>query len=204
MSETSRPNTKVARVIDEYDLVGKGAELEDAWTGATGERTSLRDLAEEFNRSVLEAALRQAGEAVAETDIDSAYQTLTDDDVPRADEMRKRRDLEDSGVDVDEVLSDFVTHQAIYTYLTEYREAELPDRSENLLERKTETLERLQGRTTAVTESTIETLVSGDKLTDRDYEVFVDVRVVCSDCGTDYTASELLRQGGCDCDAGTT
>lgn len=200
MTTSSRPNTKVARVIGKYDLDGFGDDLEDEWTGASGERTSLRDLADEFNQSVLQAALRSAGETVAETDVESAYRTLTDDDVSRADEMRKRRELERSGLDVDDVLNDFVTHQAIHTYLTDYRGAELPDRSEGLLDRKIQTLERLQGRTTAVTESTIETLVSGDYLTDREYQVFLDVRVVCSNCGDDYAASDLLRNGGCDCE----
>jgi len=54
-------NTKVARVIREYDLDGMGANLEAAWTGEAGERTSLRDLADEFNEAVLEAALRESG-----------------------------------------------------------------------------------------------------------------------------------------------
>ncbi|MFC6613938.1 rod-determining factor RdfA [Halopenitus salinus] len=200
MTTASRPNTKVARVIEKYDLGGLGEDLEEAWTGVAGERTSLRDLADEFNRSVLEAALRAAGETVAEADVESAYSTLTDDDVSRADEMRKRRELERAGVDVDDVLGDFVTHQAIHTYLTDYRGAELPDRSEGLVDRKIETLERLQGRTSAVTESTIETLVSGGHITDRDYQVFLDVRVVCGDCGTDHVVSDLLRDGGCDCE----
>ncbi|MGZ0746291.1 rod-determining factor RdfA [Haloparvum sp. AD34] len=197
----SRPNSKVARVIEEYELEGYGAELEAAWTGEAGDRTSLRDLADEFNRRVLDAAIRQSGGAPVSTDVQSTYRTLASDDVPQADRMRKRRDLEREGVDVDAVLDDFVTHQAIHTYLTDYREASLPERSADVLDRKAETLERLQGRTTAVTESTLETLTEADEVTDREYELFVDVRVVCGDCGTDYSIGDLLRQGGCDCDA---
>ncbi|MFC6771661.1 rod-determining factor RdfA, partial [Halorubrum pallidum] len=57
MTDTSsRPNSKVARVIEAYDLAGLGAQLERQWTGADGDRTSLRDLADVFNRRVLEAA----------------------------------------------------------------------------------------------------------------------------------------------------
>lgn len=197
MGDTTR--SKVARVIREYDLDGMGERLEAEWTGERGERTSLRDLADEFNRAVLEAAIRDGGGAVAEHDLESTYRTLTDDDVSRADEMRKQRELEEMGVDPDAVQSDFVTHQAVHTYLTEYRDAELPDDTEAAAERKAAVLERLQGRTSAVAESSIDVLTSNGELTDRDYEVFVDVRVVCSDCGTDYAAGELLRQGGCDC-----
>ncbi|WP_435064265.1 rod-determining factor RdfA [Halobaculum sp. EA56] len=195
----SRPNSKVARVIEEYDLSGMGEQLEVAWTGEYGERTSLRDLADEFNRAVLEAAIRDADGPIAETDLESLYRTLTDDDVSGADRMRKRRELESTGVDVERVESDFVTHQAVHTYLTEYRDAELPDRSEDVAERKAELLERLQGRTVAVANSTVDRLVENGDITDRSYDVVVDVRVVCGDCGSDYSAGELFRQGGCDC-----
>ncbi|NIC01067.1 rod-determining factor RdfA [Halobacterium sp. R2-5] len=200
MSESSsRPNSKVARVIEKYELGGMGEQLEVAWTGEHGERTSLRNLADEFNRAVLDAAIRRSDGSISETDLQNVYQVLTDDDVSSADRMRKQRELESMGVDVDGVQSDFVTHQAVHTYLTEYREAELPDQSGDP-DKKAETIERLQGRTSAVTDSTIEGLVSSGELSKHDYDVIVDVRVICGDCGTDYAAGELLRQGGCNCD----
>lgn len=194
-----RPNSKVARVIDAYDLEGMGERLEAAWTGEAGERTSLRDLAEQFNRSVLESALSEVGATAVSSDVETTYRILTDEDVSEADRMRKRRELEREDVDVETLRGDFVTHQAIHTYLTEYREAELPDRSADRVDRKAETMERLQGRTSVVAESTIEGLVTSGDLTDREYEVFVDVQVVCSECGTGYAIGELIRQGGCSC-----
>lgn len=195
----THPNSKVARVIDEYGLDGMGERLEASWTGDGGERTSLRDLADEFNRSVLEAAIRDAGGTAVSDDVETTYRLLTDDDVSEADRMRKRRELEQEDVDVSEVCDDFVTHQAVHTYLTKYREAELPDRSADRVQRKIETLERLQGRTSVVAESTIEGLVNSEDIADHEYEVFVDIRVVCSECGTGYAIGELIRQGGCDC-----
>lgn len=199
MDDTTRPNSKVARVIQAYDLDGLGDRLEAAWMGKDGDRTSLRDLADEFNRAVLDAAIRDASGPVSDIDVESAYRTFTGEDVSKADQRRKRRDLDGMGVDTEAVESDFVTHQAIYTYLTDYRGAELPDQSEGVARRKAETIERLQGRTSAVTESAIESLVSSGEITDHEYDVVVDVRVVCSDCGADYPAGELLRNGGCDC-----
>ncbi|WP_049982245.1 rod-determining factor RdfA [Halorubrum sp. BV1] len=200
MTDTSsRPNSKVARVIEAYELDGLGAELERRWIGENGDRTSLRDLADVFNRRVLAAAMREAGYSAVESDVESAYAALTDEESGSADRMRKRRDLEQAGVDVDAVLGDFVTHQAVHTYLTSYRDAELPDRSDGRIDRKVETLERLQGRTAAVTESTVESLVEAGELTDHDYELLVDVRAICPDCGSDYPVGDLLRSGGCDC-----
>lgn len=191
--------TKVERVIEEYDLEGWGDRLERSWLGEDGERASLRELATEFNVAVLEAALRRAGRSTIDADVRSAYRTLTDDDVPRADAVRKRRELEREGVDVDAVLADFVTHQAIHTYLTSVREVELDHERDDVADRKLETVQRLLGRTEAVTESTVEELVEAGEVSDRDYEVLVTVSVVCNDCGTDYTVEELIDAGGCDC-----
>lgn len=194
--------SKVARVIDEYDLEGWGERLEREWLGEGTERTSLRDLATKFNVAVLQSALQDAGESTIEADVESAYHTLTDDDVSESDTIRKRRDLERAGVDIDAVLSDFVTHQAIHTYLTDVREAELERDDGDRAERKKETIQRLLNRSRVVTESTIDELVTADLLADREYEVFVNARVVCEDCGRDYAVDELIEQGGCDCDSG--
>ena len=193
--------TKVERVMDEYDLEEWGARLEAEWIGEGTERTSLRDLATAFNKAVLRAAVREAGASVLDTDIDSLYRTLTDDDVSRSDAVRKRRELERSGVDIDDIQSDFVTHQTIYTYLTNVRDASLPEEdSDDRVERKKETVQRLAGRTQVITESTLEELRNADEINDREYEVFVDVRTICGNCGADYPIAELLDQGGCDCE----
>lgn len=210
MAEDARSGrrTKVERVVDEYDLAEWGARLEAEWIGDGASRTSLRDLADAFNRAVLDAALHEAGESVTDADVDHLYRVLTDDDVPRSDAVRKRRDLERAGVDVDGVQSDFVTHQAIHTYLTSVRDATLPaEDPPDRLERKRTTIERLAGRTQVVTDATLEELIGADRLTDRDYEVVVNVRTVCGNCGADYAVAELLERGGCDCtrrDGGST
>lgn len=197
--------TKVERVMDQYGLEEWGPRLEAEWIGDETERTSLRDLATEFNQAVLRAAVRDSGASVLDTDIESLYRTLTDDDVSRSDAVRRRRDLERAGVDIDDVRSDFVTHQTIYTYLTNVRDASLPEEdTEDRIERKKETVQRLAGRTQVITESTLEELGNAGEIADRDYDVFVDVRAICGDCGADYPIVDLLEQGGCDCDGSDT
>lgn len=198
MSDTQQSDSKVARVIESYNLDGLGDRLENEWIGATGERTSLRDLADIFNREVLEAALRSNGESPIQYDIESTYRVLTDDDVSSTDTLRKERDLERTGIDVEELRSDFVTHQAIYTYLTDYRGTKLEKQSPDP-KQKVETLERLKGRTTAVAKSTLDELISANEVSNRDYMVFVEARTVCEECGTAYTLVDLIQQKGCDC-----
>lgn len=200
MSEDARPASKVARVIAEYGLEGWGATLERRWTGAEGERTSLRDLADALNEAILEAALREADEPVTDPELASTYRALTDDDVSEADRVRTERDLERAGVDVEALRGDFVTHQAVHTYLTDYREVEPPESAAGRVERDVEHLQRLRGRLDAVAESTIAALVDRGDLADHDYQVFVDTRVVCADCGSSYELETLLRRGGCDCE----
>ncbi|WP_248517979.1 rod-determining factor RdfA [Salinarchaeum laminariae] len=202
MSEDdSRPDSKVARVIDAYELDGWGETLERRWTSEVGERTSLRDLADTLNEEIMAAALRDADVSVTAPDAASTYRTLSGEgDVSRADRHRKERELEQAGIDVESVRSDFVTHQAVHTYLTSYRDAELEERSEDRTQRAVENLQRLQGRTGVVTESTIERMIATEEITDHEYEVFVDIQVVCEDCERKYSVNELLRAGGCDCD----
>lgn len=198
MSQTNGGRrTKVARVIDDYDLTGMGSRLEAAWTGESGDRTSLRDLADEFNEAVLEAAIRDTGGAPLEFEVSGTYEALSSGTGAGA--TRARRRLEREGVDVDAVESDFVTHQAVHTYLKRDRDASLPSDNGDRRERKVKSVEKLQGRLTAVTESAVNSLAAAGELDHTDYDVLVNVRVVCPDCGVDRPVGELLRKGGCGC-----
>jgi hypothetical protein len=199
-NDESKPSSKVARLLEAYGIEEWGERLERRWTGADGERTSLRDLADEFNEAVLKAALDDAGISTTAPEISTTYRILVDDDVSRADRRRKERNLKQAGLDVDDIRSDFVTHQAIHTYLTSYRGTELPTQSTDSPAQAAENLQQLQGRTTAVAESTVDQLVSQGEVSDHEYQVLVDLRVVCEDCGSGYSIEDLIRRGGCGCD----
>jgi hypothetical protein len=196
-TESSGANTKIARVIREYDLGGIGANLEAAWTGEAGERTSLRDLADEFNEAVLEATLREASVSSLSVDISGTYEALQGESGLSV--TRARRRLEREGIDVDDLTSNFVTHQAIHTYLKQERKASLPAADDNMSDRKVETIEKLQGRVSAVTESAISSLANADELDRGNYSVLVNVRAICPNCGADTPAEELIRRGSCGC-----
>jgi len=200
MTGEDGPNTKVGRVIEAYDLDEMGPTLEAAWTGETGERTSLRDLADEFNEAVLTAAVRETANPSLDVEIASTYEALRDG--TGSEVTRARRRLERKGVDVDELTGDFVTHQAVHTYLTKDRGASLPTDEEGRAERKIQTIEKLQGRLSAVSESAVSSLANADELDRGDYDVLVDVRAVCPNCGADAPISELIRRGGCGCETG--
>jgi hypothetical protein len=197
------PRGKVERVLEAYGLDGLGDELERRWTGATGERESLRSLADRFNRAVLRTALDEAGASPLDGEVENTYRLLRGDDVSPGMRTEVRRQLERDGVDLDSVESDFVSHQAIHTYLREHRGAELETEEESRIEKETQTIRRLQGRISVVTESGLTRLSNAGDVTIGDFEVLTDVQVYCSDCGSQYEAVELIERGGCDCESDT-
>jgi predicted transcriptional regulator len=192
--------SKVGRIIEKYDLSDMGEELEARWTGEGGERSSLRDLASDLNGLILKTAANEAGMTPLDSVVQNWYEGLTDDDVSRGVETQVRKHLDRHGVDVEEVLGDFVTHQAVHTYLTKYRGAELQSmsRSESL-SKNLETIQRLKNRTQAVTQNSLDRLKQVDHLETGKLQVIVDINVTCSECGRHYDVSTLLDEGRCEC-----
>ena len=192
-------DSKVGRVIEDYDLNGQGEWLEAAWTGDGVESLSLRDLADEFNQCVLEAAMIEAGMDPLQKDVRNTYEILTDQETSSGDRVEVRNRLEWNGIDVDALESDFVTHQAIHTYLRKYRGVDRTESDTDPRERERETIERLQGRTKAVVKNSIERLATQDELELDSFDVLVDIQVICGECGTQYQIADLLNGAGCDC-----
>lgn len=201
---SSGRRTKVARLIDEYSLDSIGTEMENLWTRTDSERLSLRDLAEYFNQQLLAEAMAKAGVQPLDGEIENTYRLLSDDDVSSADRTRTRRRLERDGVDVETLLTDFVTYQAVRTYLKDHRGAEYTgdERARTVVE--TENIQRLQGRIETVVESKLQQLRNADNITLGKFRPFVEVSILCEDCGKQYEITELLEQGGCECQSPQT
>jgi len=189
--------SKVARLIEEYGMAGIGAELERLWT-ADKDRRSLRELATYFNQTLLERALERADVRPLDGEVENIYRLLTDDS-GSADRTRIRRRLERDGLDVDGLEGDFVTYQAIRTYLRKHRGAEYTPDETDPLERETTNVQQLRGRVNSVTEGKIEQLRSSGDLDIGEFRTLVDIRIVCEECNTQFDAVELLERGECEC-----
>jgi len=203
MTDTSNSKrSKVARLIDEYDLAGIGDTLERRWT-ATEDRSSLRELANYFNRELLRTAIESAGATPLEGEVENLYHLLTDDDVTSGVREQTRNRLDQQGVDVEEIEGDFVTYQSVRTYLKKHRDADPPDTStspEDRIERKRSTIQRLTSRLADVTEQSLRELVDASAITLGEFDVIVTVRVHCTSCGTQQSVSDLLATRGCECE----
>lgn len=189
--------SKVARLLQEYDIEDLGAELERRWT-ADEDRQSLRELAAYFNQRILERALEAADVRPLDGEVENIYRLLTDDS-SGADRTRIRRRLERDGLDVDAIEKDFVTYQAIRTYLKKHRGAEYTPDETDPVEREITNIQQLRGRVDSVTEGKLEQLRASGNLELGTFRTLVDVRVVCEDCNTQFSAIELLERGHCNC-----
>ena len=192
---------KLGRVATKYDFLGLDDELVASWTGAGDEQHSTRELATQVNQRVLEAALENAGVMLKDGEVENTYRLLTDDDVTSGTRVQTRNELERDGVPIDDVESDFVSHQTVYNHLTKCLDASLeePD-TQDRLERAEKRLGALQNRTVAVTEDTIAQLDRNDAIDIGSFDVLMSVTVTCTDCHQQYTVRELLEEQACDCD----
>lgn len=199
-SNSPGPRSKVARVIEEYDLEGWGEWLERAWIGEDEPRRSLRELADRLNRSILRTGMERAGLDPVDGDVKTAYDLLVGD-ASSGDRVQKRRELGRQGVDVDTIEDDFVSHRAVHSYLRKHRKVERSTpNTDDRIETDSSRIERLQGRTAAVTEDVLDRLDTRGGIDARDVDVIVNIRVMCNECGRTYDVSEFLDQSGCDCD----
>jgi hypothetical protein len=196
-------DSKVGRLIEDYDLPDMDEWLIDAWTGEDEKRRSLRELAAEFNRELLRAAMAEAGRSTLEGEVANTYRLLTAEDVSTGVRAQAESSLERSGIDPEALRSDFVSHQAIHTYLTKDRGVEHPSEptTHDRVERTESTIQRLTSRLVAVAEKRLWSLRDAGVITLGTASVLVDVRVVCEDCGTHTDVRTLLEEGGCECES---
>ncbi|CQH56884.1 uncharacterized protein HHUB_2448 [Halobacterium hubeiense] len=198
--DTGGRRSKVARLLDEYDLDGVGAELEARWTATGDDHWSLRDLATTFNRELVRERLYDAGMRPSEGEVADVVRSLTGDDTGAAEQTQLRRRLEREGIDVDDLAGDLVTYQAVRSYLQDYRGAEYERDTGDRLETVADAVQKLRGRLVSVTETKLDDLRNTSRLTLGEFRVMVDVQILCTECQSQYGVSELLTAGGCDCD----
>lgn len=204
MSESSTgpgPRGKVERLLEKYGLEGFGDYMVDQWTAERAdERLSLRALVRAFNIRLLETQLADVGDEPLEGAAESYYEALSDSEVSSGVRTQARRNLEQAGIDVAELEGDFVSRQAIHTYLTKSRNVSQPDSNSGVdLSSVRDTIDPLRERVRQVAVSKLERLRDVGLVTLGEFRVLVDVQVYCADCGSQKDISRLLSERGCEC-----
>ncbi|MFC7174416.1 rod-determining factor RdfA [Haloplanus litoreus] len=186
---------KVGKIISKYDLQEFHAELPDRWLGEGRDAQSLRDLADELNVAILRKAMESANLEPLDGEVENTYRLLTEEEVSSGMRTAKRNQLEREGIDVESVEDDFVTHQAIYTYLTDVLDVSKQDQeNRDPIEKHSERINRLRSRTEAVANNSIDSLVADGDLEVVDPEISVNIQVYCHQCNRQYPLSSLLAQ----------
>ena len=193
-------SSKVARLLEKYDIPGYGEELEDRWVGKADEREGFRTLATRFNRRLLRAAMESAGLNPVDGEAKTLYEHITGDATDAGTRNDVRARLERSGIDTEQLTDDFVSYQAVRTYLKRYREAELPAEEPNRVENAQRSINTLRGRTHTVTTDRLEKLADKEEITLGEHHVTIGIDVFCEDCGRQLDVAQLLKRDGCDCD----
>ncbi|MDF9748486.1 rod-determining factor RdfA [Natrinema salsiterrestre] len=191
---------KLGRVSEKYGFTNLDETLIKSWTGDDDEQRSTRELATYVNQKILETALTNADIPPREGEIENTYRLLTSDDVTSGTRVQTRNELQRDGVPVDQVESDFVSHQTVYNHLTKCLDTSIETPSdEERLEKSTQELSALQNRTAAVTSDRVDRLDQSGILEIGEFNVNVSVKVTCEDCFQEYTVRELFQQRSCDC-----
>lgn len=191
--------SKVSRLVDQYELDSIAIELERAWTSTGREHRSLRDLADFFNQRLLEHRLANEGDQLIGKEVEVLYNTLMGNEGNEADRVRARRRIEQQGIDSKELRDEFVSYQTIRRYLKNYRGVQYKPEETELRDKTRETLQQLRGRGEAVSTDKFESLRDDDRFTLGEFRVSVEFRVYCEDCKAQYSATELLDKNGCEC-----
>jgi hypothetical protein len=196
------PCCKVGRISREYGLDELDEELERRWTGTGGESASLRELQRAVNRRVLGESLSAAGVPPIQGEAENLRKVLASSDVSESRRIEARRRLEkNEGVDVDQLLADFVSHQTVYNHLRNCRDVSRSDErsDEERLSQAKSTVFGLQNRTELVTEQTLSQLVSDGLVAPENFDVVVDIQVICDECGRSHGFESLVERGECHC-----
>jgi DNA-binding transcriptional ArsR family regulator len=191
---------KVGRLVATYDLDGVDEALVSRWTGP-GETESVRSLTDWLNRQALRAELEPSDIDVVEGRVENLYRLLTDSDVLVAVRMETEQSLAKGGIDVEALESRFVSHQTVYRHLRSCMDVE-HEGARATIGSEADRINALQNRTEAVIADSLERLRDREAVDLDEFEVLVNFRVMCENCGAMRNVATLLDEGGCECGPG--
>jgi len=191
------PCCKVGRGIEKYGCDGLNDTL--VYEYREGD-ASLRDLEQVINREFTTASLQETG-SPADRDPQEITSILRgNDDVSKREKARVRTELEQAGVEVDQLEQDYVSFRTVKTHLNEHLGVDT-SRTESITSDSAKGLiEWATTRCTSVIEQTIERLSNADvaAISD-DFTVSVSPRITCYDCNSSFTVQEFIENDGCRC-----
>jgi len=192
---TGDDTCKIGRQITAYDLTDLNAELVHR---REEDEASLRDLADTVNVRILDAALRDVDADVAGHP-ESVYETLVSGDVPTEQQVDLEDQLTHLGIDIDELRSDFVSHQTVSNHLNDCLDVDTSRPTIESVDAGRKKIEWARSRDEYIIEHTIDQLDRADHLSVGSAEVNHSTTITCTDCGDTFRVEQLLDKRECSC-----
>lgn len=213
-NERGQPNCtcKVGKAREQFSL----DSLDESLIQQRRENeTSLRDLADFVNRSILDASIdAHASTAMPESEafgvldrdetIERMYDILSGDDVPTDRRARVESQLTQAGVDIEMVRSAWVTHPTLRTHLRECLDVDTSHSPDITTGSGIQTIEWARSQCVAIVERTIQRLIKAGQLVVGDPDVSLSLRITCTQCNKTYRPTELIDGGSCSCSIDST
>lgn len=200
-TETPREtcHCKVGNGIQKYGL----DDLDDELTRNYREDdASLRDLENKVNVAFTRAALDNADAALNTTPEEIVRVLHSDDDVSRREQAKIETQLQQAGVDVDELKKDYLSYRTVKNHLNDCLDIDTSRTETITLDDARATIGWARTRCENVILTTLNRLSNTGRISlGTDVDVTVTPRITCRDCGVSTTISEFLTSNGCDCDA---
>jgi hypothetical protein len=193
---------KVGTVSEKYDVRDLPKRIGRKWL-AEDSNTSLRQLATEFNTTVLRKAIEASGHRPLNGEVENILRLLRDDAVSSDNRVATQRKLQKWGIDPDEITDDFVSYQTVNRHIKQCLDMERtePETSEVLDRQKAaQRIQALQNRTELVTRKTLRRFQTDTEESFTELNVVVNMEIYCGECGVTKTLSEFLEGVSCNCD----
>lgn len=189
---------KVGSGIQKYDLGDLDDELVRKYRD---DDYSLRDLETEVNVAFTRAALDAADTHGINASPEKIVRILhSGDDISRREEARLETQLQQAGVDVDELRKDYLSYRTVKNHLNDCLEVDTSRTETITLDDACATIGWARNRCENVIYQTLKRLSNANHITlGTDVDVTITPRVTCHDCGVSVTISEFLSSNGCDC-----
>lgn len=204
--ETGQCSCKIGRVGKKYQIDDLDDELVRR---RNNDGASLRTLADYINKRILSAAINDADTGYDIDDmqwgindediVTTIYNILSNDDIPVEQVVRVKSRLEKSGIDVDTLTNDWVTHPTVRDHFRKCLDINTSRQEAITIDDAIDTIEWARARCSGVIDTTFKRLTKANLVKISNHKVSITIRITCTECGEIYRPTSLIEQRSCSC-----
>jgi uncharacterized alkaline shock family protein YloU len=187
---------KLERVAEKRDIGGISNKIHEKWVNTDA---TLKDLRDQFNRAVLESAMKDAGMDIAPGEVEYTYRHISpDDNVTLTNKKETEMRLTKSGINVEKITDNFINSpQTILNYLRAEYDVERRRRATGDvdIEQEYEYIKPLNRRYENVVTTIIDRLSKSNELEHNNFDVSVECVITDNKNNQTKKLSDVLEGG---------